>query len=134
MKEYRIAGMGMAILFGLVGVVFLFFPGNVLGFFNSLSVAIGMEPSPVTGASFYLILATAYMYLVALLAFRMYQYPEDLSFPLLLSHAKIASSILSFGFFILSKPYLIYLVNGIVDGLIGLFVFSLYRRWRKKNP
>jgi hypothetical protein len=41
---------------------------------------------------------------------------------------------LSFGLFILSKPYLIYLANGIVDGSIGLFVFLLYRRLKKKLP
>ena len=134
MKEYRIVGMGMAVIFGLVGVMFLLFPGTGLEFFNSMSAALGMEPSPVTGASFYLILAVGYMYLVALLAFRIYQQPDDPSFPLLLAHAKLASSALSFGLFILSKPYLIYLANGIVDGSIGLFVFLLYRRLKKKLP
>jgi len=134
MTKYRIVGMGMAVIFSLVGVVFLLFPGTVLEFFNTISAAIGMEPSPVTGPSFYLILAVGYMYLVALLAFRMYQQPDNPSFPFLLAHAKLASSVLSFGFFILSKPYLIYLANGIVDGSIGLFVLLLYRRLKKKLP
>ncbi len=134
MKAYRIVGMSMAILFVLVGALFLLFPNAVLEFFNSLSAVVGMECAPVAGVSFYLILATGYMYLVALLAFRMYQFPDNPFFPLLLSHAKLASATVSLGFFILSKPYLIYLANGIVDGSIGFFALYLYKRLRKKHP
>ncbi|MCX7787820.1 MAG: hypothetical protein N2442_08995 [Spirochaetes bacterium] len=133
MKAYRIVSLGMAILFALVGGVFLIFPGKVLELFNLLSHRISMEPAPVIGSSFYLILAVSYMYLVTLLAFRMYQYPEDPSFPLFLMHAKLVSAVVSFGFFILRQSYLIFLVNGLVDGAIGLFTLYLYRIVRKKG-
>jgi hypothetical protein len=87
-----------------------------------------MTPSPENGLDFFLILAAAYMYLVTVLAWMMGRHAENSIFPLLLVNGKLASSLLSFGFFFISKPYLIFLVNGIVDGLIGCGVLLLYFR------
>ena len=83
------------------------------------------------GKNFFLILATAYMYIVSLMAFFMFKYTENQLPPLLLANAKLASSLLSFGMFIYHQPYLIYFANGLVDGAIGIFVLFLYLRLRK---
>jgi hypothetical protein len=116
------------IVFAMVGIVFLFLTDNVLVFFNILSGYLGMTPSPVQGYDFYLILAVGYMYLVTLLAYLMYKHPENPFFPLLLAHGKLFSSILSLGLFIFHQPYLIYLSNSIVDGLIGIVALYFYQR------
>jgi len=106
--------------FALVGLAFLFIPSRVLAFFNRLSAAIGWPPLPVGEAFFFLILAVAYMYLVTVLAWRMFRHPENPTYPILLAHGKLASAVLSFGFFLARGPCLIFLVNGIIDGLIGV--------------
>jgi len=116
----------MVIIFGIVGFIFLFFSDGVLEFFNSIAIYTGMKPSPVNGVNFYIILATGYMYVVSLLAYMMYKHPDNQYFPLLLGNAKLASSILSLGFFILHQPYPIYIINNIVDGSIGMMVVYFY--------
>ncbi len=133
MKYYRTISLSMLFIFAIVGLTFLFMTNGVLGFFNSLAEAAGMRLSPVEGINFYLILASGYMYLVSLLAYMMFKHPEKSSFPLLLTHAKFASSVLSFCFFIIHQPYLIYLANGIVDGFIGLLVLFLYLQLKKQQ-
>lgn len=121
----------MTIIFAIVGLIFLFLAGGVLEFFNSIATYFGMKQSPVAGDNFYLILAVGYMYLVSLLAYMMHKHSDNLYFPLLLTHAKLASSVLSLGFFIWHQPYLIYITNGIVDGSIGLLVLYFYLKIRK---
>lgn len=116
----------LAIIFGLVGLVFLFFPDQVLVFFNLLSRALGFPEAPLPGFHFYLALAAGYMYLVALLALMTFARPTDKTCPFLLAHGKIATSLLSFGLFLFHQPYLIYLTNFIVDGLIGVSVIFLF--------
>ena len=128
---YQAISVCMAVVFAVVGLVFLFLPVSTLRLFNDLSLAVGLQPSPVEGISFYAILAVGYMYLVALLAWFMARYPENLSFPVLLLNAKLASSILSLIFFAGFYRSLIYLANGVVDGLIGLGVLFLYRTRRR---
>jgi hypothetical protein len=68
------------------------------------------------------------MYAVALIAWFMSRQPENHFFPLLLLNAKFASSILSFVFFFSVIHSLIYLTNGIVDGLIGCGVLLMFRK------
>ncbi len=130
MKIPSLIGWTLAAIFAVVGLTFLFYADGVLVFFNALSSHFGMQKSPVAGVDFYLILTAGYMYLVTLLAINMARKPENPTFPLLLAHGKIASSILSFGFFILHAPYLIYLANGIVDGAIGALAIILYVKTR----
>jgi hypothetical protein len=125
-KLYRPASLLMTIIFAIVGLIFFFIPSRLIIFFNQLSAYLGMKQAPVIGTNFFLILAVAYMYLVTLLAFLMYRNPESRAFPMLLAHAKIASSMLSFIVFVIHQSYLIYLTNGIVDGLISLIVLYLY--------
>lgn len=131
MKSYRLLGLSLAVIFAVVGLLFLFAPSGVLSFFNMLSGYLGMAPSPEQGISFYLILAVGYMYLVTLLAYFMYRYPQDRRYPLLLANGKLASSIISFYLFILNEPYLIYVANGVIDGFIGLLVLFMYLKMKR---
>jgi hypothetical protein len=133
MKYYRTFSLFLVMVFAVVGFIFLFLPDGVLRFFNSIAGYTGMKLSPVTGVDFYLILAVGYMYLVSLLAFLMFRHPDNRYFPLLLTNAKLASSVLSLCFFILHQPYPIYVINGIVDGLIGMLAFYFYLQIKKRQ-
>ncbi|MDD5190942.1 MAG: hypothetical protein PHE50_07870 [Dehalococcoidales bacterium] len=128
MRTYRFFALVCMLIFAAVGLLFLLIPDQVLGLFNSLSAAFGLPESPATGWNFYLILAAGYMYMVTVLAFLMYRHPENKYFAQLLVHAKIASSLLSLAFFFLHAHYLIYLANGMIDGLIGVTALILSRK------
>ncbi|HEX9973827.1 MAG TPA: hypothetical protein VGD14_17290 [bacterium] len=131
MRLYNLFSFLAFITFAVVGLIFLFIPESVLVFFNRLSGYLGMSPSSTEGINFYLILAVSYMYLVTLLAFLMYRHPENKWLPLLLIHGKFASSILSICLFLFHQPYLIYLTNFSVDGLIGIAALIFYLRLRR---
>jgi hypothetical protein len=131
MHLYRAAAAILAVSFAAVGLLFLFFPVGVLAFFNSLSAGLGFREAPLTGFQFYLVLASGYMYLVALLAWLMSRHPENDTYSRLLIHGKLATALLSLGFFLFHQPFLIYLANFLVDGLIGLGVWALLRRKQK---
>jgi hypothetical protein len=131
-RFYRFASFVLAASFALVGLLFLFFPDAVLRFFNSLSAPVGRPPAPAGGFQFYLALASGYMYIVALLAWLMFRHPENSTYPGLLVNAKLATSFLSLGFFVFHQPFLIYLANFVVDGLIGVGVWIL-RRWQRRS-
>ena len=124
----KIISLSLALIFALVGLLFLFFPAQVIIFFNTLSSAVLLPPAPVVGTHFYLTLAVAYMYLVTLLALLMSRHPGDRTYPSLLAHGKFASAVLSLALFVLHEHYLIYLANGIVDGLIGALVLLYFLR------
>ena len=126
MKFYRITSLSLCIIFILVGLIFLFWTEEVLIFFNSLSGLLGMTPAPIIAGNFYLILAVAYMYLVAVLAYLMFRQPENRYFPLLLVHGKWASALLSLFFFVSESPYLIYLTNFFIDGFLGALALFFY--------
>ncbi|MHB1484928.1 MAG: hypothetical protein ACYCYI_09715 [Saccharofermentanales bacterium] len=108
------------VIFIAVGLLFVLIPENVLIFFNDISDALGLVKSVITDGGFYLALASAYMYIVAILAWLMFRHPEDKKYPFLLANAKLASSVLSLFFFIFRSAELIYITNCIVDGLIGI--------------
>jgi hypothetical protein len=131
MKIYKISGFILMLLFAITGLLFLFLPDQVLILFNTLSLSFKMPQFLVTGWSFYLILAVGYMYAVTILAFLMFKHPDNRYFPLLLIHAKLASSVLSLALFLVQAHYLIYLANFIIDGAIGLIILSLFLRMRK---
>ena len=128
MKLYRAVSLTLTIIFAVTGLFFLFIPDKVLILFNNLSPTFHLSVSPVIGANFYLILAAAYMYLVTVLAFRMFRHPENRVYPALLVHAKLASSVLSLALFLVHAHYLIYLANFVVDGFIGILVIILSRK------
>lgn len=124
---YKLISLCMAVVFGVVGLIFLFMSADVLRFFNTLSGTLGMEEVIPGENHFYAALAVAYMYLVTLLAALMYLHPDRAVYPLLLLNGKFASSIASILFFVFDKHLLIFLTNGVVDGLIGLLVVAMYR-------
>jgi hypothetical protein len=128
-KTYRIFSLGLAVVFALVGGVFLFLPRGMLAFFNGVSHRLGMSPGPAE-SSFFGVLAAAYMYVVTILAWSMYRFPGEKIYPLILGQAKLASSLLSFAMFFFQAPWLITLVNGIVDGGLGLVVLMMFLRVR----
>ncbi len=128
MKLYKAVSIVFAILFTLVGLIFLFIPDSAIRFFNQLSGQSVFPPMAITGIGFYNILAVGYMYIVTLLAIQMARNPENSLPPMLLINAKGISSILSLGMFIIYKPYLIFLANGLVDGSIAVIVLISYVR------
>ena len=127
-KRGRVLGYGLAAVFAAVGLVFLISPGGVTVVFNTLSRPLGMEPSPIAGRSFYLVLTAAYMSVVTLLAWKMARQPENRAHSVLLAQAKLISSLISLGFFAFHGPFLIYLVNGLVDGAISAAVYQIAGR------
>ena len=131
MRIYKSISLTLMVVFAATGIIFLSIPDRVLTLFNTLSVFPGMQSTPLNGWDFYLILAVGYMYLATVLAFLMFRRPDVHYFPLLLVHAKLASSILSLAFFLLQAHYLIYLANFVVDGVIGVLVLILYLKMRR---
>ncbi len=125
LRLYRSIMSALALVFAAVGLLFLFLPDGVTGFFNSLSIPLGMAPAPLPGRNLFVVLAVAYMYLVTVLAARAARRPDDGTAPALLAQAKFASSGLSFALFFISSPHLILLANGIVDGGLGIAVLLL---------
>ncbi len=122
---YRTIALFFGASFAVVGVLFLVVPGGVLGFFNGLSVRLGFASGEVEKTGFFGILAAAYMYVVSLLAVRMYRHPDVRLYPVLLMNAKFASALLSVGFFLAESPLLIYLANALVDAGIGFITLYL---------
>jgi hypothetical protein len=131
MRFYKIFSLTVAVMFAVVGLIFLIFPDWPLIFFNNMSGFFRLPQAPLPGNGFYLILASAYMYLVTLLAFMMYRYPEQRIYPFLLVHGKLASSILSIYLFLMHQHYLIYLANFLIDGFIGIAALYLMKKMKK---
>jgi len=127
MKMYRAAALVLAAGFLVVGLLFLAIPEGIISFFNRLSGSLGLPESQPVGRPFFLVLASGYMYMVSLLAWLMFRYPENKTFPMLLFQGKLATALLSLGFFLAHRPFLIYLVNFCVDGLIAAGVWWLGR-------
>ena len=125
--SYRLASAGLCAAFALVGAVFLLAPDAVLTLFDGWSRALGLATLDAPADPFFVALAVAYMYLVTLHAWSMYRHPHDPSAARLLIQAKLASAVLSFALCALRRPYLILLVNGVVDGSIAGLVVMLAR-------
>lgn len=124
---YKALSLGLALVFAAVGGIFLVLPGETLAFFNGISRRLGLGEGPA-GRSFFGILAAAYMYIVTVLAWLMFRFPEEKIYPRLLANAKLASAALSFLMFAVHAPWLIYLVNGTVDAGLGLVALKMAAR------
>lgn len=129
-QTIKILGLTMTLTFAAVGLLFLLAPETVLRGINALARIFGMGESPLHGPDFYSVMASAYMAVVTILAWRIFRSPASPGFPLLLSQAKAASSLFSFGAFFLHRPDFIFLLNGIVDGGLALLVFGIFRSIR----
>jgi hypothetical protein len=127
-KVYVSVSLCLSIVFAVVGMIFLFMPDGVFLWFNSISRQLGFPESPLQSFGLYQVLATGYMYLVTLLAYLMYKHPENKFFPILLIQGKSASSLISLAFFLFHLQSLIFLTNGVVDGMIAIGVLILYRK------
>ncbi len=126
---YRTIALALAAIFAAVGVVFLLAPHVVLDALGSLAALVGRpatRPGDVGGGLFRA-LAVAYMYVVTLLAWKMFRQPAEPVWPTVLAHAKLASAAVSLVLFVGHAPYLVYAANGVVDGLIGVAVLFLRR-------
>jgi hypothetical protein len=128
---YKYTSLSMAVAFAVVGLMFLLMTNGILMFFNNISRSLGMMTSSGEGINFYLILAVAYMYLVTLIAWLIYMYPDNRVLPQLLINGKTASSILSFYMILHDSPYLIYITNGVIDGMIAVVMFIFYVKLKK---
>jgi len=117
---YRSAGLAAAVVFAAVGVCFFLVPDRILGLFNQLSGPLGFAAAPAAPSPFYVALAAAYMFVVTMLALNMYRRPDNPLYASILAQAKFASSALSLILFFSAGRFLILLVNGLVDGFIGL--------------
>lgn len=126
-RLYRTVSGAFCAAFALVGVLFLLAPGAVLSFFDAWSRRAGLAGFAGEPGELYVVLAVAYMYIVTRLAWSMFRHPGDPGPARSLVHAKVASAVLSLGVFLLRQPHLILLVNGIVDGSIGVVVMLLLR-------
>ena len=131
LRLYRAASLVALAGFAGVGLAFLFMPDQALAGLNGLGERLGLPAGPVQGRDLYLSLAVGYMYVVALLAWLMFRNPRVAMFPLLLTHAKLATSALSFYLAVSDAPYMMYLANGVGDGLIGLAALAFYLRVRR---
>jgi len=130
-RLYKVFSFTVAAIFAVVGLIFLFFPDWALIFFNSISGYLRLPQAPLQGTGFYLILASAYMYLVTLLAYLMYRHPEQKIYPFLLVQGKLASSVISIYLFFMHQHYLIYLANFIIDGFIGIVALYFFLKMKK---
>ena len=72
---YRALALALAAAFAVVGLLFLFTPGGVAALFGSLSPWAALQAGDVEGGLFR-VLAAAYMYLVAWLAWTMFKRPD----------------------------------------------------------
>ena len=133
MKGYRAVSLGLAAVFAAVGLLFLFGPETVIRFFNTLSAPGAWPTATIMPVNFFNILAAGYMYVVTVLAYLIYRRPEQVYLPSLLSHAKLFSAVASFAFFIWHRHYLIYLANGLVDGMLGAAYAYACLRLRRKT-
>lgn len=126
-RTIRAAGVVLTAAFAAVGLAFLIIPSGVVAFFNRISAPWGFPAAPTGEPGLYVILAVSYMAVVTALAAGMARQPGNSVFPRLLALAKIASSVLSLGSFALraGSGTFVVLVNGVVDGLIGIFVLWL---------
>lgn len=123
----RTIGGLLFVVFVSVGALFLLWPEVPLSGLNSMAGRFGMGVSPVHGTGFYSVMTSAYMAVVAILAFRIFRQPEIPHNSLLLAQAKMFSSLFSFGAFLLHRPDFILLANGFVDGGLALLALFIYR-------
>jgi hypothetical protein len=122
----------LALTFAAVGSLFLLRPDAAVRFMNGLGRGWGFPEAPLTGANFYLGLAAGYMYLVTVLAWMMYRDPAVPLLPLLLAHAKGASSLFSLGLFVFHRSCFIYAANGVVDLTLAVLAAALWAKRKRR--
>ncbi|MFB3853857.1 MAG: hypothetical protein ACE148_08545 [Vicinamibacterales bacterium] len=121
MPAPRLVTFVLAISFVAVGALFVAAPGVIFGVFDRLGAAAGLKGMPAGDANpgLFRVLAGAYMYLVALLAWKAFRNPTEPVWPEVMAHAKLASAALSLALLAFHGAFVVYLVNGLVDLSIG---------------
>jgi hypothetical protein len=130
MGLYRAIALVLAIAFVAVGAVFLVAPGSVGALFAFGARLVEIPDLPVGGieTGLFRVLACAYMYVVAGLAWMMYRRPAEAVWPTVLAHAKLASATLSFALCVVQGPTLVLAANAVVDGMLGVLALWLRRQ------
>ena len=126
-STYRAIALALAATFAGVGLVFCFTPGSVAAFFSLPSRWSALPAGDIEDGLFR-VLAAAYMYLVAWLAWKMFARPDEAMWPAILAQAKLASAAFSVVLILLNGPTLVLVANAIVDGLLGALAFWLRRQ------
>jgi hypothetical protein len=127
-RLYRAVALVLAASFAVTGLVFLAAPAQVNVLLGALGLGGQAMPAADLGSGLFRGLAGTYMYLVSLLAWMMFRRPAEAVWPALLAQAKLASAVISVVLFSAHQPYAIYIVNGVVDGLLGVLALALRRQ------
>jgi hypothetical protein len=118
---------GLAVTFGVVGLLFYAFPDGTIGALNAAGGVLGLPPAPRSELRFWVSLAVAYMVLVTLLAVEIARAPRARAHLMpILAAGKATSSLTCFGYFIATEPAFIYLANGLVDGSLALLALTAW--------
>lgn len=122
MRAYRAIALALAVAFVAVGIAFLVEPDVVAAVCARVSRLTGIPVLPIGSveSGLFRVLAAAYMYVVAVLAWMMFWRPAEAVWPAMLAHAKLASATLSVVLCVIQEPSLLLAANGIVDGAIGI--------------
>ena len=118
----------LAVIFAVVGLLFIVFPDGVLDVISDLGDEIGdFSRAPDTVEKFWLALGFAYMVVIAGICF-VVQADVVRFRPLLLVLAagKAASSLSALGFYLFDDDVFIYLLNFLVDGYLALLALWLW--------
>jgi hypothetical protein len=136
MSTYRAIALALAVTFAAVGLVFFFAPGRVAALFDQASrlAAIPALPAGDIQSGLFRVLAAAYMYIVAWLAWKMFTRPDESVWPAILGRAKLASATFSFALIAVQGPSLVLAANGVVDGVLGLLALGLRRQALRRQP
>ena len=118
---------GSALVYFVVGVMFIAIPDTILVWANGLSASLrtGLPPIPTGGGHFWTALAFSMMMTIAGICMAaQYNLRRNNGLVILLLISKSASAVSGFVLFATQHPYFAYLAIGLVDG--SLFLASLY--------
>lgn len=130
MTASRAVALALAVTFGAVGLMFLFAPAIAAIPFEEASRLLAIRALPTGDIQFGLfrVLAAAYMYLVAWLAWMTFNRPAEDVWPGLLAQAKLASAVFSLVLIAYAGWNLVLVTNAVVDGLLGALALWLRRQ------
>ncbi|MFN8543780.1 MAG: hypothetical protein U0807_06200 [Candidatus Binatia bacterium] len=126
-RPLRILYVGLAVAFATTGALFFLFPDGTVRTLNAAGAPLGFPPAPPSELRFWLSLGVAYMVLVTLLAAETARDPIGRTHLMpILAAGKATSSLTCLGYFAVTSPAFIYLVNALVDGSLALLVLGTW--------
>jgi hypothetical protein len=124
-RPLRLLFGGLAVAFGVTGLLFMTFPDGTIRVLNAVGSPLGFPPAPASALRFWLSLGLAYMVLVTLLAASIAKDPRGRAALMpILAAGKATSSLTCLGYFLLSMPAFVYFLNFLVDGSIAVTVLG----------